>query len=59
VLGADARAFPSSAMQSTVCLGMRACGHDHPGKFCIDDLTAWDHEMAHLPGSEYGGVTLN
>jgi hypothetical protein len=46
-------------MQSTVCLGMRACGHDHLDKFCIADLTTWGREMAHLPGIEYGGVTLN
>jgi glutamate synthase domain-containing protein 2 len=37
----------------------RACGHDHLGKFCIDDLTTWDREMAHLTGIEYGGVALD
>ncbi len=34
----------------------RACGHDHLSKFCIDDLTTWDREMAHLAGIAYGGV---
>ena len=36
----------------------RACGHDHLNKFCIDDLTTWDREMAHLTGVAYGGVGL-
>ncbi|GAA0417100.1 glutamate synthase-related protein [Cocleimonas flava] len=35
----------------------RACGHDHVSKFCIDDLTTWNREMAHLTGIEYGGVS--
>jgi len=37
----------------------RACGHDHLNKFCIDDLTTWDREMAHLTGVAYGGVALD
>ncbi|MFC1748010.1 glutamate synthase-related protein [Pseudomonadota bacterium] len=37
----------------------RACGHDHLNKFCIDDLTTWDREMAHLTGVAYGGVSLD
>jgi len=37
----------------------RACGHDHLGKFCIDDLTTWSRDMAHLTGISYGGVTLD
>jgi glutamate synthase domain-containing protein 2 len=37
----------------------RACGHDHLNKFCIDDLTIWEREMAHLTGIAYGGVTLD
>ena len=37
----------------------RACGHDHLNKFCIDDLTTWDREMAHLTGISYGGVSLD
>ena len=37
----------------------RACGHDHLNKFCIDDLTAWDREMAHLTGITYAGVSLD
>jgi len=36
----------------------RACGHDHLNKFCIDDLTTWDREMAHLTGIPYGGASL-
>jgi glutamate synthase domain-containing protein 2/nitrite reductase/ring-hydroxylating ferredoxin subunit len=35
----------------------RACGHDHLNKFCIDDLTTWQREMAHLTGISYGGIT--
>ena len=35
----------------------RACGHDHLNKFCIDDLTTWQREMAHLTGISYNGVT--
>ncbi|MGD2053070.1 MAG: glutamate synthase-related protein [Gammaproteobacteria bacterium] len=34
----------------------RACGHDHLNKFCIDDLTIWQRDMAHLTGIAYGGV---
>lgn len=37
----------------------RACGHDHLNQFCIDDLTTWDREMAHLTGISYGGVSLD
>ncbi len=37
----------------------RACGHDHLNTFCIDDLTTWDREMAHLTGIGYGGVSLD
>ena len=37
----------------------RACGHDHLNKFCIDDLTTWDRETAHLTGIAYGGVSLD
>jgi glutamate synthase domain-containing protein 2 len=35
----------------------RACGHDRLSKFCIEDLTTWDREMAHLTGIRYGGVS--
>jgi len=35
----------------------RACGHDHLNKFCIDDLTTWHREMAHLTGIAYGGIS--
>jgi glutamate synthase domain-containing protein 2 len=35
----------------------RACGHDHLSKFCIDDLTTWNREMAHLTGIAFGGVS--
>ena len=37
----------------------RACGHDHLKKFCIDDLTTWEREMAHLTGIAYGGLSLD
>ncbi|MCU7936557.1 MAG: Rieske 2Fe-2S domain-containing protein [Candidatus Thiodiazotropha sp. (ex Dulcina madagascariensis)] len=37
----------------------RACGHDHLNQFCIDDLTTFDREMAHLTGIEYAGVLLD
>ena len=37
----------------------RACGHDHLNQFCIDDLTTWDRDMAHLTGIQYGGVSLD
>jgi glutamate synthase domain-containing protein 2/nitrite reductase/ring-hydroxylating ferredoxin subunit len=36
----------------------RACGHDHLNKFCIDDLTTWNRDMAHLTGIAYGGVSI-
>ncbi len=35
----------------------RACGHDDLSKFCLDDLTTWNREMAHLAGIAYGGVS--
>jgi hypothetical protein len=35
----------------------RACGHEHLKQFCVDDLTMWDHDMAHLSGVAYGGVS--
>ena len=34
----------------------RACGHDHLGKFCVDDLTTFDRQMSELTGIAYGGV---
>ena len=36
----------------------RACGHDDLHQFCMDDLTTWHREMAHLTGIAYGGATL-
>lgn len=36
----------------------RACGHNHFNQFCLDDLTTWNREMAHLTSIEYGGVKL-
>lgn len=36
----------------------RACGHDHLNKFCIDDLTTFNREIAHLTGIKYAGVML-
>ena len=35
----------------------RACGHRSLADFCVDDLTTFDREMAHLTGISYGGVT--
>lgn len=32
---------------------------DHLNKCCIDDLTTWYREMAHLTGIGYGGVSLD
>jgi methylamine---glutamate N-methyltransferase subunit C len=34
----------------------RACGHTHLNQFCLDDLTTWDRDMAHLTGVNYAGV---
>ncbi len=34
----------------------RACGHAHLSEFCVDDLTTFDRDMAHLTGVRYGGV---
>jgi glutamate synthase domain-containing protein 2 len=34
----------------------RACGHDELKKFCVDDLTTFDRDMAWLTGIAYGGV---
>ena len=34
----------------------RACGHRSSTEFCIDDITTWKLEMAHLTGIQYGGV---
>jgi len=34
----------------------RACGHDHLGKFTIDDLATWHREMAMLSGVRYAGL---
>jgi glutamate synthase domain-containing protein 2 len=36
----------------------RACSHDHLDQFCIDDLSTWDREMAHLTGIKYAGVSI-
>lgn len=37
----------------------RACGHDHLHGFCVDDLTTFDREMAHLSGVAYAGVSMD
>ncbi len=37
----------------------RACGHSHLNEFCIDDITTWNREMAHLTGVSYGGVSID
>ena len=36
----------------------RACGHTSLSDFCVDDLTTFDREMAHLTGIAYGGIHL-
>lgn len=35
----------------------RACGHRRLGDFCLDDLTTWKREIAHLSGAAYAGVS--
>ena len=35
----------------------RACGHRNLSDFCLDDLTTWKRDMAHLSGVAYGGVS--
>jgi len=35
----------------------RACGHDHLNRFCRDDLTTWDREIAHLSDIAYARVS--
>ena len=44
---------------STELMGVmaRACGHTSLDEFCVDDLTTFDRDMAHLAGIAYGGVT--
>jgi glutamate synthase domain-containing protein 2 len=37
----------------------RACGHDHLNKFCLDDLTTFDRQMAQLSGIAYAGISLD
>ncbi len=44
------------AATDLMCVMARACGHDHLGKFELDDLTTWKSEMAKLSGVEFGGV---
>lgn len=34
----------------------RACDHKHLNGFCVDDLTTFDREMAHLTGIGYACV---
>ena len=34
----------------------RACGHNHLNKFCKDDLTTFNRDMAHLTCVSYGGL---
>ena len=34
----------------------RACGHDHLGRFGVEDLTTWSRDMASLAGVRYAGV---
>ncbi len=35
----------------------RAAGHDHLGRFCAEDLTTFDTDMARLTAINYGGMT--
>ncbi len=35
----------------------RACGHDALSKLCVDDLTTWKRDIAHLTGVRYAGMT--
>ena len=35
----------------------RACGHTSLSRFCTDDLTTFDRDIADLTGVAYGGVT--
>ena len=35
----------------------RACGHSRLRDFCVDDLTTWKREIAHLTGIRYAGVS--
>ncbi len=37
----------------------RACGHRSLSGFCLDDLTTFDRDAAHLTGVAYGGVHLD
>ncbi len=46
-----------SAATELIQVMARACGHDHINQFCIDDLTTWQRDMAHLTGIAYGGVS--
>ena len=35
----------------------RACGHQRLSELCMDDLTTWKRDIAHLTGVPYAGVT--
>jgi len=50
-----ARFFDASVELMSVLA--RAAGHDHLDKFCTQDLTTFDIDMARLTGVSYGGVT--
>jgi len=45
-----------SASAELMAVLARACGHTHVDQFCLDDLTTFDRDMAHLTGIAYGGV---
>ncbi len=36
----------------------RSCGHDHVGKFNMNDLSTFDRDIHHLTGIPYAGVNL-
>ncbi|MFQ5558740.1 MAG: glutamate synthase-related protein [Acidimicrobiales bacterium] len=50
------RFFAASVELMTVLA--RACGHTPLSEMCLDDLTTFDRDMAHLTGIAYGGVHL-
>ncbi len=47
------------ATTALIAVLARACGHTALHEFCVDDLTTFDRDMAHLTGIAYGGVSLH
>ncbi len=50
-----ARFFDASVKLMSIIA--RARGHARLSDLCVDDLTTWKRETAHLTGVDYGGVT--